>query len=267
MERARGAPCGGIRKRKASGGKGHGKVEGDVQGATDGDNGVDLREEKEEVGESVLGEEEGKDSEDGEEEDEEMKVEEFAMEAQDVQEDEEMDKGEDGWETEGEDETKEHADMEEEFCGCPLCKAKTVAPPSEYDDDDDDDWDNSDYEESLSDLEDEDELDLEDSTTLGASLPACTSSSSPSDVIITGSMDERHAEAWGNFAYYGRVRPWDGLIGILRVGTREEHVGSKFFFYGYVYGGRNFVGNWRFAGTDAVSAGMESSFVLTRRGE
>ncbi|TEB32455.1 hypothetical protein FA13DRAFT_1731667 [Coprinellus micaceus] len=112
-----------------------------------------------------------------------------------------------------------------------------------------------------------DDLDLSDSTTLLSSIPPCTSSSCPSDTIITGSMDERHSEAWGNFAYYGRVRPWDGLVGILRIGTRDENAGNRFFFYGYVYGGRNFVGNWRYAGADAVSAGMESSFVLTRRGE
>lgn len=33
--------------------------------------------------------------------------------------------------------------------------------------------------------------------------------------------DRRHALAWNNFTFYGRVRPWDGLIGILRRSVRH----------------------------------------------
>lgn len=80
-------------------------------------------------------------------------------------------------------------------------------------------------------------------------------------------MDDRHAEAWGRFEYYGRVRPWDGLIGIVRMGVSPDNAGSKFFFYGYIYGGRTFVGNWRYAAADAVAPSMESSFVLSRRAD
>jgi hypothetical protein len=80
-------------------------------------------------------------------------------------------------------------------------------------------------------------------------------------------MDDRHAEAWGRFVYYGRVRPWDGLIGIVRLGRDLGNAGSKFFFHGYIYGGRTFVGNWRYASTDALVPSVESSFVLSRRAD
>lgn len=80
-------------------------------------------------------------------------------------------------------------------------------------------------------------------------------------------MDDRHAEAWGRFVYYGRVRPWDGLVGIVRMGVTPENAGTKFFFYGYIYGGRSFVGNWRYAAADPVVPSVESSFVFSRRAE
>jgi len=79
-------------------------------------------------------------------------------------------------------------------------------------------------------------------------------------------MDRRHVLAWGSYKYYGRVRPWDGLVGILRSGMTEANRGHQ-FFYGYIYGGRTFVGNWRLAYADATLPGMESGFVLYKRGE
>jgi hypothetical protein len=204
----------------------------------------------------------GAEDEDGDE-DEEMRVEEFGLDGDD--DDVEMGEGEEEWETESETEAGE-GERKDGWCGCGMCKDSG----DEHSDCDasDHEGDSDDSDNAFSDIsDDEDDLDLSDSTTLLSTIPPCTSSSCPSDTIITGSMDERHSEAWGNFAYYGRVRPWDGLVGILRIGTRDENAGNRFFFYGYVYGGRNFVGNWRYAGADAVSAGMESSFVLTRRGE
>ena len=36
------------------------------------------------------------------------------------------------------------------------------------------------------------------------------------DVIITGTTDARHANAWGKWSWKGRVRKWDGLIGMVR---------------------------------------------------
>lgn len=36
------------------------------------------------------------------------------------------------------------------------------------------------------------------------------------DVILTGTTDPRHAAAWGNWAWRGRVRTWDGMVGLVR---------------------------------------------------
>jgi hypothetical protein len=34
--------------------------------------------------------------------------------------------------------------------------------------------------------------------------------------------DEPHGQAWNHYTFYGRVRPWDGLIGILRKPVRLD---------------------------------------------
>ncbi|KAJ3733312.1 hypothetical protein DFJ43DRAFT_995509 [Lentinula guzmanii] len=36
------------------------------------------------------------------------------------------------------------------------------------------------------------------------------------DVLITGNTDPRHAAAWGNWVWKGRVRKWDGMVGLVR---------------------------------------------------
>jgi hypothetical protein len=36
------------------------------------------------------------------------------------------------------------------------------------------------------------------------------------DIIITGETDGRHGDAWGHYTVVGRVRPWDGLVVLLR---------------------------------------------------
>jgi hypothetical protein len=51
------------------------------------------------------------------------------------------------------------------------------------------------------------------------------------------------------------------------MGVTPENAGTKFFFYGYIYGGRSFVGNWRYAAADPVVPSVESSFVFSRRAE
>ena len=41
------------------------------------------------------------------------------------------------------------------------------------------------------------------------------------DVILTGSTDAMHARAWGDFKFWGRIRPYDGLIVIRREWVRD----------------------------------------------
>ncbi|KAF4576325.1 hypothetical protein EYR36_001075 [Pleurotus pulmonarius] len=85
------------------------------------------------------------------------------------------------------------------------------------------------------------------------------------DILIHGSSDLPHALAWHPFAFRGRVRPWDGLIGILRV-SKEGTVPTT-FFYGYIVGGKNFVGNWRNVGVemDAGVPAWEGAFSMSKR--
>ncbi|KAJ7682850.1 hypothetical protein B0H17DRAFT_1075117 [Mycena rosella] len=91
-------------------------------------------------------------------------------------------------------------------------------------------------------------------------VPECTGIQ---DIIFTGATDTRHGQAWNHFEFYGRVRPWDGLIGILRV-SPDPRMGTL-FFYGFVVGGDKFVGNWRVAYQDVGVPAYESAFTMARR--
>ncbi|KAF9055743.1 hypothetical protein BJ165DRAFT_441283 [Panaeolus papilionaceus] len=84
------------------------------------------------------------------------------------------------------------------------------------------------------------------------------------DVILTGetTMDRR---CWGRVGVYGRVRPWDGLVGILRVSQNNEERDTYMFIFGYVVGGENFVGEWRLAMTDPTAPAWSGAFVMSRK--
>jgi hypothetical protein len=45
---------------------------------------------------------------------------------------------------------------------------------------------------------------------------------------------------------------------------RDARLGN-IFFYGYIIGGQNFVGNWRIAHEDASVPAWESAFTMSRR--
>ncbi|KAK0184609.1 hypothetical protein F5146DRAFT_987828 [Armillaria mellea] len=109
-------------------------------------------------------------------------------------------------------------------------------------------------------------------------LPPCTG---VQDVIITGKTDDRHGQAWRHYTYYGRVRRWDGMIGILRIAVsfvlfsiswvlmprvslqRNRRLGNLFFF-GYIVDGKNFVGNWRITHEDPGMPAWAGPFVLSK---
>ncbi|KAJ3904290.1 hypothetical protein F5879DRAFT_802027 [Lentinula edodes] len=92
------------------------------------------------------------------------------------------------------------------------------------------------------------------------------------DVLITGGTDPRHAAAWGNWVWRGRVRKWDGLVGLVGsvdsgpTGSRPGNSG-KYFFYGTLLGGRNLVGTWRMAHEDPRLPAYEGAFTLGRKDE
>ncbi|KAJ3904439.1 hypothetical protein F5879DRAFT_801637 [Lentinula edodes] len=90
------------------------------------------------------------------------------------------------------------------------------------------------------------------------------------DVLITGSTDPRHAAAWGKWVWRGRVRKWDGLVGLVRSPSGSSSGnggGGKIFFYGTLLGGRNLVGTWRLAHEDPRMPAYEGAFTLGRKDE
>ncbi|KAK0209134.1 hypothetical protein DFS33DRAFT_1307866 [Desarmillaria ectypa] len=119
----------------------------------------------------------------------------------------------------------------------------------------------------------------EDASLDNVPLPPCTG---VQDVIITGKTDDRHGQAWNHYTYYGRVRRWDGMIGILRVAVnalfcfpfcgfsccvfllQHNRPLGNLFFYGYIVGGKNFVGNWRITHEDPGMPAWEGPFTLSK---
>jgi hypothetical protein len=90
------------------------------------------------------------------------------------------------------------------------------------------------------------------------------------DVVLTGSTDPRHAAAWGKWAWKGRVRSWDGLVGLVRsadTGLASTGGAGKIFFYGTLVGGRNLIGTWRLANEDPRMPAYEGAFTLGRKDE
>ena len=86
------------------------------------------------------------------------------------------------------------------------------------------------------------------------------------EVYVVGGTDGRHRDAWGEYEFYGRVREWDGLIGVVRKPKGNDEVERGYlFFYGYLVGGENWVGNWRFTDAHGAVVGYEGAFVMGRR--
>ncbi|KAK7030845.1 hypothetical protein VNI00_013953 [Paramarasmius palmivorus] len=116
---------------------------------------------------------------------------------------------------------------------------------------------------------DHDEEDVEDDQDQDLPLPTrpqCRGSCNIQDVLLTGSTDERHGKAWNHYTFHGRVRSWDGCVGLARV--PRDPTNGRLFFYGHlVGGGKNFVGNWRFAGSDPNMPAYEGALCMGKREE
>lgn len=84
------------------------------------------------------------------------------------------------------------------------------------------------------------------------------------DILITGQTGEKHGAAWGHFNIIGRVRPWDGMVTLLRTPRDPEQAHSgKWVFRGYVHD-QNFVGRWRETNTAPDTDGYEGGFVVAK---
>ncbi|KAF5379763.1 hypothetical protein D9615_005748 [Tricholomella constricta] len=86
-------------------------------------------------------------------------------------------------------------------------------------------------------------------------------SSGVCDILITGETSQQHGDAWGHYKIIGRVRPWDGLIVLLRSPRDPEqaHLG-EWVFKGYLHD-QNLVGRWREKFVPVTSIGFEGAFV------
>ncbi|KAF8079340.1 hypothetical protein FPV67DRAFT_1403278 [Lyophyllum atratum] len=76
------------------------------------------------------------------------------------------------------------------------------------------------------------------------------------EVVLVGKPDPAHALAFHPFTYHGRIRPWDGLLLLLRSPTRPQDawLGTT-LFCGYVVGGDTVVGSWRIGSADPGGPG------------
>lgn len=75
----------------------------------------------------------------------------------------------------------------------------------------------------------------------------------------------RHAEAWHDFRWYGRVRRWDGLVVLVRQSVDNNlAAGNPFVFRGYLVGDKNFVGSWRSLADNTQALPLEGPFALSR---
>jgi hypothetical protein len=76
--------------------------------------------------------------------------------------------------------------------------------------------------------------------------------------------DDAHGLAWHAYDYHGRVRPWDGLVTLVRV-PRDRRQG-RLVLRGYVVGGTTFVGAWRaWADEPPAAVPWEGPVILSRQ--
>ncbi|KAJ6450607.1 hypothetical protein C8R45DRAFT_117229 [Mycena sanguinolenta] len=84
------------------------------------------------------------------------------------------------------------------------------------------------------------------------------------DVIFEGETDMRHGMAWHHYEYAGRVRPWDGLIGLI-MRPRDRTLGlATFFISGNLVGRDTFEGTWMMAAQDVLAPSWGGSVCLAR---
>ncbi|KAJ7064194.1 hypothetical protein C8F01DRAFT_1229662 [Mycena amicta] len=84
------------------------------------------------------------------------------------------------------------------------------------------------------------------------------------DVVFTGETDPHHGQAWHHYDFSGRVRPWDGLIGLV-MRPRNRTIGlATFFISGHLVGADTFEGTWQMAAHDVLAPSWGGSFCLAR---
>ena len=93
--------------------------------------------------------------------------------------------------------------------------------------------------------------------------------SSPPSLLLR-QTPRKYALAWSDFHLYGRVRPWDGLIVLVRAPVRtgpEPPLRDTYVFRGYLLGGTTLVGAWRHITDSVHTIPLEGTFVVSRLDE
>ncbi|KAJ7628900.1 hypothetical protein FB45DRAFT_919492 [Roridomyces roridus] len=84
------------------------------------------------------------------------------------------------------------------------------------------------------------------------------------DVVFSGETDPVHGAAWHHFEYSGRVRPWDGLIGLI-MRPRNRMIGlATYFISGHLVGRDTFEGTWQMAAQDVLAPSWGGSVCFSR---
>ncbi|KAJ7753913.1 hypothetical protein DFH07DRAFT_959987 [Mycena maculata] len=84
------------------------------------------------------------------------------------------------------------------------------------------------------------------------------------DVVFTGATDPHHGMAWHHYEYAGRVRPWDGLIGLV-MRPRDRTIGlATYFISGHLVGRDTFEGTWQMASQDVLAPSWGGSVCFAR---
>ncbi|SJL11037.1 uncharacterized protein ARMOST_14438 [Armillaria ostoyae] len=90
---------------------------------------------------------------------------------------------------------------------------------------------------------------------------SCSSQSNIVDIIVTGQTEPRHAAAWGDFDFIGRIRLADGLITLKRVSV--SNLGDT-ILRGQLTSTHNFVGRMKPVSTGFEPSIWEAPFSLSK---
>ncbi|KAJ7659014.1 hypothetical protein B0H17DRAFT_1096320, partial [Mycena rosella] len=72
--------------------------------------------------------------------------------------------------------------------------------------------------------------------------------------------------AWHHYEYAGRVRPWDGLIGLV-MRPRDRSLGlATYFISPHLVGRDAFKGSWQMAAQDVLAPSWGGSVLCARGG-
>ncbi|KAJ7501764.1 hypothetical protein B0H11DRAFT_687431 [Mycena galericulata] len=87
------------------------------------------------------------------------------------------------------------------------------------------------------------------------------------DIVFSGGTDPNHGMAWHHYEYAGRVRPWDGLIGLV-MRPRNRTIGlATYFISGHLVGRDTFEGTWQMASQDVLAPSWGGSVCFARAEE